>query len=119
MLPGEAPDVIPEGFTWFLLAALEVPRVAEAHVGPLEISLKHPYEIVPVVDLSRWEILEPGSGGVGEEQGELSNDEPVIGCPAQLTRQAEIGEPKFGFGFAAVLGESRGGETEPGAPSHG
>jgi hypothetical protein len=79
------------------------------HVGPLEISLKHPHEIVLVVDLSRWEILEPGSGGVREEQGELSNDDPVIGGPAQLTRQVEIGEPKFGFGFAVVLGESRGG----------
>jgi hypothetical protein len=37
-----------------------------------------------------------------------------------MTRQAEIGEPKFGFGFAVVLSESRAGaETEPGAPSHG
>jgi hypothetical protein len=61
------------------------------------------------VDLSRWEILEPSSGGVGEEQGELSNDDPVVGGPAQQTRQAEIGEPKFGFGFVVVLGESRGG----------
>jgi hypothetical protein len=34
-LPGEALDVIPEGFTRFLLAAPEVPRVAGAHVGPL------------------------------------------------------------------------------------
>jgi hypothetical protein len=81
-LPGEAPDVIPEGFTRFLLAAPEVPRVAGAHIGPLEISLKHPHEIIPVVDLSRWEILEPGSGGVGEEQGELSNNDPVVGGPA-------------------------------------
>jgi hypothetical protein len=107
-LPGEAPDVIPEGFTRFLLATPEVPRVAGAHVGPIKISLEHPHKIVPVVDLSRWEILEPGSGGVGEEQGELPNDDPVVGGPAQLTRQAEIGEPKFRFGFAVVLGESRG-----------
>jgi hypothetical protein len=60
------------------------------------------------VDLSRWEILEPGSGGVREEQGELSNDDPIIGGPIKLTRQAEIGKPKFGFGLAVVLGESRG-----------
>jgi hypothetical protein len=78
------------------------------HVGPLEVSLEHPHEIVPVVDLSRWKILESGSSGVREEQGELSNDDPVVGGPAQLTCQAEISKPKFGFGFAVVLGESRG-----------
>jgi hypothetical protein len=60
------------------------------------------------VDLSGWKILEPGSSGVEEEEGELSDDDPVVGGPAQLTHQAEIGEPKFGFGFAVVLGESRG-----------
>jgi hypothetical protein len=60
------------------------------------------------MDLSRWKILEPGSSGVGEEQGELSDDDPVVGGSAQLTRQAEIGEPKFRFGFAVILGESRG-----------
>jgi hypothetical protein len=85
-LPGEAPDVISEEFTQFLLATPEVPRVAGVHVGPLEVSLKHPHEIVPVMDLSRWEILEPGSSGVGEEQGELSDDDPIVGGPAQLTR---------------------------------
>jgi hypothetical protein len=67
------------------------------------------------VDMSRWEILEPGSGGVTEEQGELSNDDPVVGGPAQLTRQAEIGEPKFGFRFAVILGESRGGQNRAGS----
>jgi hypothetical protein len=78
------------------------------HVGPLEISLEHPHEIIPVVDLLRRKILEPGSSGVGKEQGELSDDDPVVGGPAQLTRQAEISEPKFRFGLAVVLGESRG-----------
>jgi hypothetical protein len=63
-LPGETPDVILEGFTWLLLAAPEVPRVAGAHVGPLEVSLEHPHEVVPVVDLSKWKILKPGSSGV-------------------------------------------------------
>jgi hypothetical protein len=63
-LLGETSDVVPEGFTRLLLAALEIPRVAGAHVGSLEVSLEHPYEVVPVVDLSRWEVLEPGSSGV-------------------------------------------------------
>jgi hypothetical protein len=63
-LPGETPDVIPEGFTRLLLVASEVPRVAGVHVGPLEVSLEHPHEVVLVVDLSRWQIIEPGSSGV-------------------------------------------------------
>jgi hypothetical protein len=41
----------------------------------------------------------------------LSNDDPVIGGPAQLTSQAEVSEPKFGFGLAVILGKSRGGRN--------
>jgi hypothetical protein len=63
------------------------------------------------VDLSRWEVLEPGSSGVRHEQGELSNDDLVVGGPTQLTGQEEISEPKFGFGFAVILGKSRGGRN--------
>jgi hypothetical protein len=82
------------------------------HVGPFEVPLKHSHQVILVVDLSRWEVLEPGSSGVQQEQGELSNDDPVVGGPTQLTSQAEIGEPKFEFGFAIILGKSRGG-VEP------
>jgi hypothetical protein len=102
------PDVIPEGFTRLLLAALEVPRVAGAHVGSLEVSLEHPHEVVLVMDLSRWEILEPGSSGVRQKQGELPDDELVIDGPTQLTCQAEVSEPKFGFGLTVILGKSHG-----------
>jgi hypothetical protein len=60
------------------------------------------------MDLLRWEVLEPGSSGVRQEQGELSNDDPVVGGPTQLTSQAEVGAPKFGFGLAVILGKSHG-----------
>jgi hypothetical protein len=86
------------------------------HVGSFEVPLEHSHKVIPVMDLSRWEVLEPGSSGVRQEQGELSNDDPVIGGPTQLTSQAEISEPKFGFGLTVILGKSRGrgGRTEPG-----
>jgi hypothetical protein len=61
---GETPDVIPEGFTWLLFAASEIPQVAGAHVGSLEVPLKHSHKVVLVMDLSRWEVLKPGSSGV-------------------------------------------------------
>jgi hypothetical protein len=63
-LLGEMPDVILEGFTRLLLVASEIPRVAGAHVGSLEVPLEHSHKVVPVVDLLRWEVLEPGSSGV-------------------------------------------------------
>jgi hypothetical protein len=60
------------------------------------------------MDLSRWEILELGSSGVRQEQGELPDDDPIVGGPTQLTCQAEVIEPKFGFGLAVILGKSHG-----------
>jgi hypothetical protein len=44
-----------------------------------------------------------------QEQGKQADDNSVIGGPAQLTSQAKISEPKFGFGLAIILGESRRG----------
>jgi hypothetical protein len=63
-LLGETPDVIPEGFTWLLFAASEIPQVIGAYVGSLEVPLEHSHEVILVVDLSRWKVLEPGSSGV-------------------------------------------------------
>jgi hypothetical protein len=114
-LLGETPDVVPEGFVRLLFAASEIPQVAEAHVGSFEVPLEHSHKVTPVVDLSRWEVLEPGSSGVRQEQGKLSNDDPVIGGPTQLTGQVEISEPKFGFGFAVILGKSHRGRNQAGS----
>jgi hypothetical protein len=71
------------------------------------------------MDSSRWEVLEPGSSGVRQEQGKLSSDDPVVSGPSQLTSQAKVGEPKFRFGFTVILGKSRGGGTEPGVMFRG
>jgi hypothetical protein len=61
---GETPDVILKGFTRLLFAASEIPRVVGAHVGSFEVPLEHSYKVVPVMDLSRSEVLESGSSGV-------------------------------------------------------
>jgi hypothetical protein len=50
---GETPDIAMERLVQLQLTTLEVPRVTEAHVGPLEVPFEHSYQIVPVVDLSR------------------------------------------------------------------
>jgi hypothetical protein len=61
---GETPDIITERLVRLLFTTPEVPRVAGAHIGPLEVPFEHSHQIVPVMDLSRWEILESCSSGV-------------------------------------------------------
>jgi hypothetical protein len=61
---GETPDIVTERLVQLLFTTPEVPRVAEVHVGPLEVPFEHSHQIILVVNLSRWEILEPCSSGV-------------------------------------------------------
>jgi hypothetical protein len=61
---GETPDIVTEGIVRLLFTAPEVPRVIGAHVDPFEVPFEHPFQVVSVVDLLRWEVLEPRSNGV-------------------------------------------------------
>jgi hypothetical protein len=61
---GETPDIVTKRLIRLLFTTPKVLRVAGAHVGPLEVPLEHSHQIIPVVDLSRWEILKPCSSGV-------------------------------------------------------
>jgi hypothetical protein len=72
------PDVLSQGFPWLLAAASEIPRIPRAHVHVLEVSSEGFDQVVPVGDLRRRQMLQPGSGSVGEEQGEVADDEVVI-----------------------------------------
>jgi hypothetical protein len=40
-------------------------------------------------------MLQPGSGGIGEEQGKVADDEVVIIRPTQLAGQPVVREPQF------------------------
>jgi hypothetical protein len=59
-------DVLLQGFPWLLAAASEIPRVARAHVRALEVSSEGPDQVIPVGDLSGWQMLQPGPGSVGD-----------------------------------------------------
>jgi hypothetical protein len=48
----------------------------------LEVSRKSLDQIVPVGDLRRRQMLQPGSGDVGEEKGEIVDDEVVVVRPS-------------------------------------
>jgi hypothetical protein len=66
-------------------------------------------------------MLQPGSGGVGEEQGKVTDDEVVIVCSTQLAGQPVVREPQFWLRLPRVLGDSSRG-SEPGRerrPSYG
>jgi hypothetical protein len=56
-LPGEVTDVFAESFIRLLAAAPEVPRVARAHVGALEVPHENLYEVSLVVDASGRKVL--------------------------------------------------------------
>jgi hypothetical protein len=66
-------------------------------------------------------MLQPGPGGVGEEQGEVANDEVVIVRSTQLAGQPVVREPQFRPCFPRVLSDGSRG-PEPGrerCPSYG
>jgi hypothetical protein len=66
-------------------------------------------------------MLQPGSSGVGEEQGEVVDDEVVIVRSTQLTGQLVVREPQFRPRFPQVLGDGSRG-SKPGRerrPSYG
>jgi hypothetical protein len=66
-------------------------------------------------------MLQPGSSGVGEEQGEVADDEVVIVRSTQVVGQSVVREPQFWPRLPRVLRDSSRG-SEPGRerrPSYG
>jgi hypothetical protein len=66
-------------------------------------------------------MLKPGSSGVGEEQGEVADDEVVIVRSTQLAGQSVVREPQFRPRLPRVLCDGSWG-LEPGpkrCPSYG
>jgi hypothetical protein len=78
-------------------------------------------QVVPVGDLPRRQVLQPGSSGVGEEHGEVADDEVVIVRSTQVAGQPVVCEPQFRPRLPLVLCDSSRG-SEPGRerrPSYG
>jgi len=74
----EASSILSKCFSRLLLAFAEVPRVARSYIGSFEVSLEHPDQIDPIVDLVGRELLEPSSSGVGEDKRQLSDDGSIV-----------------------------------------
>jgi hypothetical protein len=102
-------------------AASEVPGVSRAHVHALEIAGEGLDQVVPVGDLPQRQVLQPGASGVGEEHGEVADDEVVIVRSTQLAGQTVVCEPQFRSRLPRVLCDSSR-VSEPGRerrPSYG
>jgi hypothetical protein len=102
-------------------AASEVPGVSRAHVHALEIAGEGLDQVVPVGDLPQRQVLQPGASGVGEEHGEVADDEVVIVRSTQLAGQPVVCEPQFRSRLPRVLCDSSR-VSEPGRerrPSYG
>jgi hypothetical protein len=115
------PDVLSQGFLCLLAAASEIRGVPRAHVRALEVSSEGHDQVVLVGDLRRRQMLQPGSGDVGEEQGEVANDEVFIVRSTQLVGQPVVRKPQLRPCFPRVLGDGSRG-PEPGRewrPSYG
>jgi hypothetical protein len=92
-----------------------------AHVRALEIAGEGLDQVVPVGDLPRRQVLQPGASGVREEHGEVADDEVVIVRSTQLAGQPLVREPQFRSRLPRVLCDSSWG-SEPGRerrPSYG
>src|SRR5699024_3376419 len=79
----------------------------------LEVSSEGLDQVVPVGDLRRRQVLQPGPGGVREKQGEVADDEVVIVRSTQLAGQPVVRKPQLRPCFPRVLGDGSRG-PEPG-----
>jgi hypothetical protein len=76
-----------------LLTFPEVLRISGAHVCALEIPSKDPAQVLPIVDLSGWEVLQSYSSRFGQKEGQVTNDEVVITHSPKLTGQLIVSKP--------------------------
>jgi hypothetical protein len=106
-------DVLSQGLPWLLAVDSEIPRVPRAHVRTLEISHEGLDQVVPVGDLRRGQVLQPGPGGVGEEHGEVADDKVVVVRPSQLACQPVVRKPQLRPCLPRILGDGSRG-PEPG-----
>jgi hypothetical protein len=79
------------------------------HVRALDIAGEGSDQVVPVGDLPRRQVLQPGTSGVGEEQGEVADDEVVIVRSTQLAGQPVVREPQFRSRLPRILCDSSRG----------
>jgi hypothetical protein len=64
-LLGDSVDVIPEGFTWFMPATLQILGVVGPHVCALEVTGEDLLEILPAINCVSLQVVQSGPSHVG------------------------------------------------------
>jgi hypothetical protein len=105
---GEAPYEVPKRLAGLLGACVQVPGVPRAHACALEVPHEGADQVIPVVDLTSWQVLEPHPGGVSEVQRQVADNDLVGGGSTQLARLAIVVEPYTGVRLPCVLVDRRG-----------
>ena len=77
-LLGEASHVVAQGFVGLLPTPSEIPGVPREHVSALEVAQEGVDQVVPVVDLTRRQVLEPRSCGVSKMKRKVADDDRVL-----------------------------------------
>jgi hypothetical protein len=102
-LLGEMSDVVPQGFTLLLPAALQIPGVTRPHIRALKVAGEDLLEILQTINQFSGKVIELSSGRVSQVNGEELDDEKVVILPACPAREAVVLQPNTGIGFAIVL----------------
>ena len=100
---GEVPDVVAQGLIGFLLAVLEVPRIARAHVCALKVVDEHLPEVCPVADGVGRQELQPGADVLSQEDWEILDDEAVVVRSSGPAREPIIFQPHTGVRVPDIL----------------
>jgi hypothetical protein len=86
----ETLDVISEGLTYLLLAALQILGAARTHICALEVVGEDLLEILPAIDDVSRQMVQPGPRGISQVDGEEMDDKEVIVHSAHSTHEALI-----------------------------
>jgi hypothetical protein len=89
-LLGKTLDIVLQELPLFLPTTLQIPGVVGLHVHTQEIAGKDLLKIFLAVDQVSGQVIKPGSGGVGQVDGEELNDEQVTICLACPPREAVV-----------------------------
>ena len=104
---GEAPDVVAQGLTGLLLAALEVPRVARVHVHALKVADKDLAKVCPAADGVGGQEIQPGADVFSQAYGEILDDEAFIGRSSGSACKPVLLQPHAGVRIPSVLHDIR------------
>jgi hypothetical protein len=108
-LLGEAPDVIPQGFSLLLSATLQISGIVGLHICALKVLCEYLLEILPTID----RVIKPSLGRISQIDGEELDDEEVIIHPTRPAREAVVAQPDTGIGLAVILDDVVGHTEMP------